>query len=88
MRVQSRLLAGEAEVLTPDNPEPFIRMAGEKFLGREGDTMLVRGAGGCIHHAHPGWVALRLDAAPGQVTFLGEGLFGDRDDQPWGPEQP
>jgi len=61
VRVKTRPLEGDAAVWDPADPEPFTALAGAQFLGSEGDTALIRTRGGCVMHAHPGWLAIRLD---------------------------
>jgi hypothetical protein len=81
MRVKTNLLTGDAEVWDPVNPDPFISLAAEQFIGQEGDTALVRTMGGCILHAHPGWLAIALGDSG--VTFLTPENFGDGADCTW-----
>lgn len=69
VHVVTKQLAGEAEVWDPAVPEPFAALAGSQFLGQEGETALVRDNDGCVHHAHPGCAAVRIDGQPG-VGFL------------------
>jgi hypothetical protein len=71
VRLTTRPLEADAEPWDPANPEPFKVLAGEQFLGVDGDLAVFRGRGGCVGHAHPGWLAVRVDGAgEGDVIFM------------------
>jgi hypothetical protein len=70
MRIQTRPLEADAEAWDPANPGPFIALAGSQFVAADGDTALIRTQGGCVMHAHPGWVVIRVDgSADGEARF-------------------
>ncbi len=70
MRVSTRPLEGAAEAWDPADPGPFQALAGSQFAGREGDTALIRTQGGCVMHAHPGWLVIRADGSgDGEALF-------------------
>ena len=84
MRAKTRVLHGEAELWDPEDPEPFRRLAGDRFLRVEGDTAVVRDGSGAEIRAAPGWIAVRTDGDAGPVRFASPG-FG-APGHLWGPE--
>jgi len=59
---------GEGTVLDPADPAPFIKAAGDRFVGADGDMVLIRGGDGSVQAARPGWYAISTDGE-GRVVF-------------------
>lgn len=65
VRIATRPLQADAAPWDPADPELFKAIAGDQFLGVDGDLAVFRGRGGCVGHAHHGWLAVRIDGADG-----------------------
>lgn len=71
VRLTTRPLEADAEPWDPSDPEPFKALAGSQFIGTDGDLAVFRGRDGCVGHAHPGWLAVRIDGAgDGEAIFM------------------
>jgi hypothetical protein len=84
MRGKTRVMHGDIALWDPADPEPFKTIAGDQFLGQEGDTALVRDLSGCVMHVHRGWLAARVDGDDRGAHFAAPG-FGEPGHW-WGPE--
>lgn len=69
------MIQGEATVLDPADPSPFIAAAREWFVGTDGDMILVRGGDGSVQAARAGWYAVVPDGG-GRTVFVTPGLPG------------
>ncbi len=71
MRLTTKPVSADAAPWDPADPGPFTALAGSQFLGADGDLAVIRTAGGCVMHVHPGWLAARPDgSADGEALFL------------------
>jgi hypothetical protein len=70
VRVKTRPLEGEAATWDPADPEPFVALTGTQFIGVEGEMALVRNRGGCVHHVHRGWLAIKPDGSGAGETII------------------
>jgi len=85
MRIATRPLKATAEPWDPADPEAFIALAKGQFVGLgEDGRAIVRSRTGCVMHAHPGWLAVRLDG-DGAVFFMSPEHYGDDTGREWGP---
>jgi len=72
MRIATNQISAGAEPLDPENPGPFIAMAGSQFIAMDGDTARYRSREGREGRAYPGWLVIRRDG-----TGDGQALFAD-----------
>lgn len=86
MRVATRPLEGDAEAFDPENPEPFIALAGDRLIAVEGGTARVREEDGHEMTVYPGWLAIRPDGSgDGEALFTSQANFGPDAPRLWGP---
>lgn len=84
LRVATRPLSGSAVLFDPEHWGEFAGLAGPQLLGMEGDTALVRGKGGCVVHAHPGWPLILADGwEEGQAVLSVPENVGDAESCTW-----
>ena len=68
-------VTGEAAAWDPADPGPFAALAGDRYLGADGDLAVIRTRSGCVMHAHPGWVVVRPDGSGGgEAVFAAPGI--------------
>jgi hypothetical protein len=75
MRGKTVSFEGPAAVWGPGSQEEFKAIAGDRFLGTDGDAALVRAADGGVERALPGWVAIGVERADGEEVPPGDVVF-------------
>ncbi|HMH94020.1 MAG TPA: hypothetical protein VK586_23440 [Streptosporangiaceae bacterium] len=86
MRVTTIPLEGEAEAFDPENPGPFIRLAGDRLIRIAGGTALVREEDGHEMTVYRGWLVIRPDGSgDGEALFTSQSNFGQDAPRLWGP---
>jgi hypothetical protein len=84
LRLALRPLSGTALLFDPGDRGEFAALAGPQLLGLEGGTALVRGKGGCVVHAHPGWPLILADGwEEGQAVLSVPENLGDAESCMW-----
>jgi hypothetical protein len=75
--VETVPMRAKAALWDPADPEPFLRLAGTRYLRAEGDLAITRNDDGTEDSVYPGWAVIRPDGSgDGEAIFTAQWEFG------------